>query len=217
MNSEAPVPTRRAGDETARVRRIYDAVAGRYDRAIALAEKVFFRGGRRWIGAQARGATLEVAIGTGRNLPHYPATARITGIELSPAMLAIARRRARSLGHDAVLCVGDAQVLPFRDHQFDTVVFSLALCTIPDERRAVAEAARVLRPGGRLVALEHVRSPHRPVRAVQRALEPLFVRWQADHLLREPLGEATAAGLVIEHLGRSRLGIVERLVARKPA
>lgn len=204
------------GGETARVRRRYDEVAARYDRFIRIAETLLFGDGRRWICAQARGEVLELAVGTGRNLPYYPADVRLTGIELSPAMLAIARRRAAALGRPVVLRVGDAQALDFPDGRFDTVVCTLALCTIPDDRRAVAEAVRVLRPGGRLLALEHVRSPIRPVRAVQRVLDPLAVRCEADHLLREPLEHVRAEGLIIERLERHKWGIVERLVARKP-
>lgn len=204
-------------DETERVRRHYDAVAGRYDRRIALAEALLFGDGRRWVCAQARGAVLEVAVGTGRNLPFYPDDVRLTGIELSPAMLVIARRRARALGREADLRCGDAQRLDFPDASFDTVVFTLALCTIPDDRRAVAEATRVLRPGGRFLALEHVRSPVRPVRALQWLLNPLAVRCEGDHLLREPLTHVGAAGLVVERLERAKWGIVERLAARKPA
>lgn len=205
-----------AGRETARVRRRYDTVAARYDRYIRWAEWLFFGDGRRWVCAQARGEVLELAVGTGRNLPYYPADVRLTGIELSPAMLAIARRRARALGRAADLREGDAQALAFPDGRFDTVVCTLALCTIPDDRRAVAEAVRVLRPGGYLLALEHVRSPVRPVQAIQRLLDPLAVRRQADHLLREPLDHVRAAGLLVEHLERRKWGIVERLEARKP-
>ncbi|MDP9479040.1 MAG: class I SAM-dependent methyltransferase, partial [Actinomycetota bacterium] len=136
-------------DATERVRRLYDDVAPRYDRWMPLAEKLFLGGGREWVASGASGRTLEVAIGTGRNLPYYPRDVELTGVDVSPAMLAIARRRARELGREVDLRVGDAQVLEFPDESFDTVVFTLALCTIPDDRRAVAEAWRVLRPGGR--------------------------------------------------------------------
>jgi ubiquinone/menaquinone biosynthesis C-methylase UbiE len=203
-------------NQTESVRRHYDHSAGSYDRIISWAEKALFGGGREWVCSQVRGEILEVAVGTGRNLPFYPEGVRLTGIELSPKMLDIARRRAGELGREADLRVGDAQNLPFPDASFDTVVATLALCTIPDDRRAVAEAARVLRPGGRLLLLEHVRSPILPVRLLQRVLEPLAVLLDHDHLLREPLRHVEDTGLVVERLERSKLGVVERLAARKP-
>ena len=203
--------------ETERVRRLYDAEAARYDRAMRWAERALFAGGREWVCSQASGDVLEIAVGTGRNLAYYPAGVRLTGIELSPAMLEIARRRASELGRTADLRVGDAQALDFDDASFDTVVCTLSLCTIPDDRAAVAEVRRVLRPGGRFLLLEHVRSPLLPVRAVQRLLAPLFVRLAGDHLLREPLDHLQAEGFAIERLERSKLGLVERLVARADA
>ena len=202
--------------ETDRVRGHYDARAGRYDRRIRAPERLLFGGGRAWACGQVSGAVLELAIGTGRNLHAYPCDIRLTGVELSPEMLAVARGRARRVGRSVELRVGDAQELDFADGSFDTVVATLALCTIPDPRRAVDQAFRVLRPGGRLVLLEHVRSPNAMVRGVQRLLDPLFVRLEADHLLREPLEPVLAAGFEVESLERSKLGLVERLIARKP-
>jgi ubiquinone/menaquinone biosynthesis C-methylase UbiE len=201
--------------ETERVRRIYDESAGRYDRQIGFFERLLFGGGREWVCSQARGEVLEVAIGTGRNLPFYPKEVRLTGVELSPAMLELARARAKELGVEADLRVADAQALPFPDEAFDTVVMTLSLCTIPDDRKAFTEASRVLRPGGRLLLLEHVRSRVWPVRAVQRLLDPLFVRLEADHLLREPLDYLEYTSLEVERLERSKWGMVEKLSARK--
>ncbi len=203
-------------NRTERVRRHYDHSAGIYDRIVSWAEKMLFGDGREWVCSRARGEVLEIAVGTGRNLPFYPEGVRLTGIELSPKMLDIARRRARKLEREADLRPGDAQDLPFPDASFDTVVATLALCTIPDDRWAVAEAARVLRPGGRLLLLEHVRSPILPVQLLQRVLEPLTLLLDHDHLLREPLRYVEDAGLVVERLERSKLGVVERLAARKP-
>ena len=201
--------------ETERVREIFDASAAQYDKGMAFTEKLFFGDGRAWACSQVRGQVLEIAIGTGRNLPFYPADVEITGIEISPAMLEIARQRAQGLGRQVELIIGDAQALPFPDQRFDTVVCTIALCSIPDERKAVAEVWRVLRPGGRFVALEHVRSPNIVIRGLERLLEAYTVRTQADHLLREPLETAQAAGFSIEYLKRQKLGIVERLIARK--
>ena len=201
--------------ETERVREIFDASAAQYDKGMAFNEKLLFGDGRAWACSQARGQVLEIAIGTGLNLPFYPADVKITGIEISPAMLEIARRRARSLGRQVELVLGDAQALPFPDQHFETVVCTIALCSIPDDRQAVAEIWRVLRPGGRFVALEHVRSPNSIVRGLERLLESYTLRTQADHLLREPAETAQAAGFSIEYLERKKLGFVERLIARK--
>ena len=202
--------------ETERVLRVYEKDAHKYDREMGLFDWLLFAGGREWVCAQASGEVLEIGIGTGRNLPHYPDGVRLTAVELSPAMLGIARARARELGRDVDLRLGDAQALEFPERSFDSVVCTLALCTIPDDRVAVAEVRRVLRPGGRFLLLEHVRSPLLPVRLGQRLLEPLATRFQADHLLREPLEHLRAEGFKVEQLERSKLGIVERVAARKP-
>lgn len=202
--------------ETERVRGIQDKEAPRYDRQMDLFDRVLFAGGRQWACSRAQGRVLEIALGTGRNLHHHRDDVQLTGIELSPEMLAIAKRRAAELGRDADLRVGDAQALDFPDASFDTVLCTLALCTIPDDRAAVAEARRVLRPGGRLLLLEHVRSPLLAVRLVQRLIDPLSVRFAADHLSREPLEHLRAEGFEVEELERSKLGIVERVAARKP-
>lgn len=94
---------------------------------------------------------------------------------------------------------------------------TFTLCTIPDARAAVGEVRRVLRPGGRFVFAEHVRSPVAAVRWGQRALNPLAVRFQADHLLREPLEYLDHHGFSVERLERYSGGIVERGVASLPS
>jgi ubiquinone/menaquinone biosynthesis C-methylase UbiE len=195
--------------ETERVRRIYDrrTATGPASRGDA---------NLRWVCGRAQGETLEVGIGRGRTLPFYPRGLHLTGIDLSDVALGVAQTRADELGLNAVLRQGDAAALPFPDDHFDTVVFAFVLCTIPDDRRAIAEAVRVLRPGGRLLLVEHVRSPNRPARAVERLLDPITVRRQADHLLRDPLEHILAEELEIETLERSWFGVLERLAARKP-
>ena len=202
-------------DATARVRAVYEKQAPYYDRVIAVAERLLFAGGREWACRQASGRVLEVGVGTGRNLPCYASDVELIALDLSPAMLARAQARARDLGRAVDLRVADAECLPFADASFDTVLATLTLCSIPDDLTAVAEMARVLRPGGRLVLLDHVASPSPAVRRTQRLLEPLFLRLAEDHLLREPEGAVRRAGLVIEEATRSRLGLVLRLTARK--
>lgn len=201
--------------EKDRIKTIYEKDAPKYDRSMGFYERVLLGDARQWAAVRAHGDVLELAIGTGLNLPLYRSEVRLTGIELSPAMLALAKRRAEELNLEVDLRLGDAEALEFRDASFDTVICTYALCTIPDDWKAVSEAHRVLRPGGRLVLAEHVRSPVWAIRAGQRLLEPLMVRFEADHLLREPLEHVRAAGFVVDELERTRLGIVERLAAHK--
>ncbi len=100
-------------DSNERTRRLWDRYAPRYDRQIARSERLLFPGGRAWACSQASGDALEVAVGTGLNLPCYPAGITLTGIDLSPAMLAIARDRATMLGMAVNLREASADVLPF--------------------------------------------------------------------------------------------------------
>ncbi|MDQ6807248.1 MAG: class I SAM-dependent methyltransferase [Actinomycetota bacterium] len=132
--------------DTGAVRDFYDKTAEKYDRQISFFERVLFTGGRAWVCSQAYGDVLEIAAGTGRNLRHYPLNVRLTTIELSPAMLEVARREAAVLGREADLRVGDAQALEFLNDSFDTVVCTLGLCTIPDDQTAVREAKRGTAP-----------------------------------------------------------------------
>lgn len=201
--------------ERDRIRRIYEREAPSYDAAMRIFERLLFSGGREWVCSRAVGDTLEIGIGTGRNVAFYPAGVRLTGIDISPAMLALARQRAATLGRAVNLREGDAAALPFREAGFDTVVLTLVLCSVPDDAVVVAEAHRVLRPGGRLLLLEHVRSPQPLVRLLQRALDPLAVRLQGDHYVREPLRHLVAQAFEVDEAERSKLGIVERINARR--
>lgn len=205
------------GSETARVNAIWDRVAPAYDKRIAFFERRLFEGGREWVCSRARGKTLEIAVGTGRNLGLYGADVELTGIELSDEMLARAKARAADLDVVADLRRGDAQALDFDDGAFDTVTCTISLCSIPDHAAAIREVHRVLRPGGRFVAMEHVRSPVLPVRLVQRAIDPLTVRFEGDHVTREPLTLVRAEGFRIDELERLKWGIVERVSATKPS
>jgi ubiquinone/menaquinone biosynthesis C-methylase UbiE len=204
-------------EATERQRRVWDKRAPIYDRSMDLMEKLLFGNGRARVCSQASGDVLEVAIGTGRNLPFFPEPIRLTGIELSSEMLAIARRRATALGREVDLHQGDAQALPFPDAAFDTVVCTFSLCSIPDDRKAVAEMKRVLRPGGRLLLLDHVLSSSQLLRDVQWLLEQVTLRLEGEHMLRRPLEHVQSEGFEIERAERSKAGIVELVSARKRA
>jgi ubiquinone/menaquinone biosynthesis C-methylase UbiE len=202
---------------TRRQRRVYGKQAARYDERISRLESKLLAGTREWIGARASGRVLEVAVGTGRSLPFYSREVRPIGVDLSPDMLALARRRASELGVDAELREGDAESLPFEDESFDTVVCALGLCSIPRPRVAIAEMRRVLRPGGSLVLVDHVRSSWPPVVVGQWIGELFSIPLEGDHLTRRHLAEVRDAGLeVVEH-ERLKLGVMERIRATKTA
>ena len=208
--------TRSTTEETARLRAIWQRNAEKYDKQMNFMDRRLFVGGREWLAQRARGKVLEVAIGTGRNLRYYPKDIDLTGIDLSPATLEIARGRAAKLGMDVELHEADGQALTFEDETFDTVVAGLCMCNFPDPIRAVGEIKRVLKPGGSLIAMDHVRSPVLPVRLVQKAINPLTVRIEGDHMTREPLEYYAHHGFEIVELERHKWGIVERVHARKP-
>jgi ubiquinone/menaquinone biosynthesis C-methylase UbiE len=199
-----------------RWRRYWDKQSASYDKSMRFLDRVLFADSRIWVCSQATGDTLEVAIGTGLNLPLYAGQLRLTGIDLSPAMLQLARDRAGQLRRDVDLREADACELPFPGASFDTVVCTFSLCAIPDERQAIAEMNRVLRPGGHLLLADHVAAAAWPVRAIQRAMELVTVPLGGEHFLRRPLEQVRAEGFQIERQERFKLGITERLAARKP-
>ena len=202
---------------TARQRRVWDKAASAYDRQIAFFERIWFTGGRPWVASRATGRVLEVAVGTGLNLVHYGPDVTVTGLELSPEMLAIARSRAERHGVAADLHEGDAHDLPYDDASFDTVVCCLGLCTIPNPGRALAEMQRVLVPGGRLLLLDHVRSTWPPVYAAQWLLEQVTGRTAGEYFTRRQLPLVTAAGFEVVESERLKAGTIERVHAVKPA
>jgi len=204
-------------DATGRVRDFYQQYAARYDHETDYYDRFLLGHRRARLCGMARGSVLEVAIGTGRNLPHYPPGIRLTGIDLTPAMLHLARRRAQELNMVVHLVQGDAHALPFAGATFDTVVCTLALNAIPDDRAAIAEMYRVLRPGGALLLLGHVASHLRPIRALQRLLERKSVPIAGDYQTRQPVPIVLATGFVIQRQERARAGIIQLITAVKPS
>lgn len=202
-------------DRTVRWHRYWDKKSRNYDKEMKFFDRHLFGDSRTWACGQATGEVLEVAVGTGLNLKAYPRDVTLTGIDLSGAMLEIARSRATEVGRTATLQQADAHELPFDDALFDTVVCTFGLCAIPDDSRAIAEMTRVLRPGGRLILVDHVASTSRVARGVQRCLEIITVPLGGEHFLRRPINHVRAAGFEIEQAQRFKLGLVERLVAQK--
>ncbi|GAA1882048.1 class I SAM-dependent methyltransferase [Asanoa iriomotensis] len=201
---------------TAKQRRVWDRSAPNYDRQIAVLERIWFGDARDWLGRRAHDRVLEVAIGTGRNLDHYTPEVTVTGVDLSPEMLARARRRAADLGRAADLHEADAEHLPFGDASFDTVACAFSLCSIPNPRGAIGEMWRVLTPGGTLLLVDHIGASSTPLHAAQWLTERLTIPLAGEHFTRRQLPLVEAAGFEIVETERLKAGTIERIQARKP-
>jgi ubiquinone/menaquinone biosynthesis C-methylase UbiE len=190
----------------------YDATWGRlfaslYDRALKASEENGLGEVRRALLAGARGRVVEIGAGTGVNLDLYAAEIEdLTLVEPDPHMGAKLRERLRGRGDRAGLVASPAEALPFADDTFDTAVATLVLCTVPDPAGAIAELARVLKPGGRLLFIEHVRADD-PARARwQDRLEKPW-RFMADgcHCNRDTEANLTASAFQIESIDHGAL------------
>ena len=182
-----------------------------YDAICALAERRGLGRWRRWLTQGARGRTLDLGCGTGRNLPLFPAGVRAIGVDPAFDSLQRARRRVP----DATLVCGSAEALPFRPGVFDTVVCGLVLCSVPDPARGLAEVRRVLRADGTLRALEHVRSTRRWKARYQDWIQPAWTRLAGGcRPNRDTERTVEAAGFTIEAEGRRAEADLRRFAAR---
>jgi ubiquinone/menaquinone biosynthesis C-methylase UbiE len=195
----------------------WDKEAPSYERKIASAERRFFADSRQWVCRRAAGATLEVAVGTGLNFPHYADDVRLTAVDWSPQMVQAAERSAARLARPITLARADAMALPFEDELFDAVVCTFALCCIPDERVALSEAIRVLRPGGSLLLADHIVASNLGLRAIEYLVELVTIPLQGEHYTRRPLNTVRQLGLEIVETDRFTYGAIERVHARKSA
>ncbi|MGH2746325.1 MAG: class I SAM-dependent methyltransferase [Actinomycetota bacterium] len=182
--------------------RIYDVVCGWEERRGLLAW-------RKVLVGDLLGDVVEIGAGTGRNFRHYPKDARVIASDYDPVMLERAVERADRAEASVSLLLADAMALPFRDDSVETLVIGLVLCSVPDPVRVVDEAKRVLRPGGRMRFLEHVRDEDGSLRArVQDAVNPA---WRAVsggcNANRRTLDTVTAAGFEVREVSRFKLGL----------
>lgn len=188
--------------------RIYEATWGRmfawgYDRFLSATEKAGLRDMRRELLADARGRTLEVGAGTGLNADLYPEA--VSELVLSePDRFMAARLRAKH--PSAQVVEAPAEDLPFEDDSFDTVALTLVLCTVPDPPAALREISRVLRPDGRFLFLEHVRSEDPKLARWQDRLHgPWYLFGDGCHCNRDTLAALEASPLTVEHSERGEI------------
>jgi len=161
------------------------------------------------------GEVLEVAIGTGRNLPFYPQGVRLTGIDFSPAMLEHRPRRVAGFGGEVTLLEAGARSVAVRDASFDTWCGTLGLCGIPDDRKALGEMYRVLRPGGMFAVARHIGSHHRIIHFGQSCWSGMTLRMCGDQQTAGRCRCRTGRFSWCRRQERLKLGTVERRGGRQ--
>jgi ubiquinone/menaquinone biosynthesis C-methylase UbiE len=192
--------------------RLYDATWGRgftalYDRSLKGTEEAGLRRMRQSTLDGASGRTIDIGSGTGANLGLYPtAVTELVLAEPDPHMLKKLHAKVGETGVDAEIVEAPAERLPFEDSSFDTAVFTLVLCTVPDPAAALAEAARILKPGSRLLFVEHVRSEDEGLARWQDRLErPWHFFGDGCHCNRDTIATIEASKLEIEEVERERM------------
>lgn len=198
---------------TEEIKRKYNDFASTYRTMERVQELLGLRKLRQRLLQRASGEVLEVACGTGANFPYYPQGCAVTAIDLSPAMVAIAEQRTKTVALDINIQLMDAERLAFREESFDTVVSSLTLCTFPDPITALEEMKRVCRKDGRILLLEHGQSSNRLVGRFQDIREDAHAKRLGCHWNREPLELVEQAGLCPIVTRRTFLGIFHEIEA----
>ncbi len=194
------------------VRKNYNRIAFLYD----VVDLLIPRSWRQQATGLARGRTLEIGIGSGLNLPYYPAVCtEVVGIDISPRMLAKANNRAEKCAAPVILSTMDAQSLDFADDSFDTVLATCVFCTVPDPVKGLQEMRRVCKPDGTIVLVEHMRSRRNWLGKIMDCFNPLSVFLLGDHINRHTVANVQAAGISIVEVADLSGDVVRLIVGRK--
>jgi ubiquinone/menaquinone biosynthesis C-methylase UbiE len=185
-------------EATRRSQRLWNRKAKLYDRLTAPMEKMIgLSRGRTWVFERpVKGRMLEVGAGTGKNLPLHPAEAVVVATDLSTGMLARAKAKAADSARTVRFIVTDAEDLAFKDGVFDRVVATCVFCSVPDPVRGLEEVKRVLKSGGEVILLEHMR-PRGILGKIFDILDPIASRLMGPHINRRTLENLRKAGLVL--------------------
>ncbi len=209
-----PEPRSTEREESLATQRRYDRQAAMFDLMEAPVEFLAFGRLRPRLWGEVDGAVvLEVGVGTGKNIPHYPDSSRTVAVDISPRMLERAARRAERLGRDVDFVLADAQHLPFRDNVFDAAADTFVFCSVPDPIAGLEEVRRVIREGGHVHLLEHVRASNPLVGRLMDLANPIAVRMSGANINRDTVSNVTKGGMTLDNVESRGLGIVKLIRA----
>lgn len=189
-----------------RLSRTYDWMTRADDRRFAAAKRRLFSG--------MQGRCLMVAAGTGADFKHFPAGLAITAIDISPGMVERASTKAAAYQGDLRVELGDVQDLPYADETFDTVATSCTFCSVPEPVRGLKELYRCLKPGGRMLMFEHMRSRIGPVGILQDLTTAVTLRF-GPAMNRETVANVSRAGFELLRVTNVYLDVVRSIEARR--
>lgn len=207
---------------TAAIRRRYERIAPLYDWLEVLPEWRYRPWRRRFWNRvmrrlPAEGRLLEIGIGTGKNVAYWPIEARITAVDFSPGMLSHARARVQRSGREVRLELGDAQDLQYPDNSFDLAAMTFVMCSVPDPVIGLRELVRVVRPGGHVLLMEHVRSATPWIGKLMDLTNPIVVRAMGPNINRDTVRNVSAAGLQLLDVENLSMGGIFKIIeARVP-
>jgi ubiquinone/menaquinone biosynthesis C-methylase UbiE len=199
--------------DTDKIKQRYNRIAPFFDGMEACFEGLFFKRWRQRLWEKAEGKhILEVGVGTGKNFDFYPSNAKITAIDFSEKMLAIAKQKAEKRYVDVALNQMDVEYLDYGDNCFDTVVASFVFCSVPHPRRGLKELHRVCKPGGKVILLEHELSSNQTLAWVMNKLNPLVVNMVGANINRHTLNTVKSCGfknVYLDCLGGDVVKLIE--------
>ncbi len=200
----------------ARTERKYDRFSKLYDLMEKPIEKFKFSHLREKIDTVIEGKVLEVGIGTGKNIPYYPEGITVTGIDFSKGMIEKAQKRINKLSLQNVsLFEMDIEHMQFSDESFDTVLSTFVFCTVPNPIRGLKEVYRVLKPGGKAVFIEHMKSGKAVLNIPLYVMNVFTTALLGTSTIRETQNNIEKTGFKVERVQNVGFDIIRFIVAEK--
>lgn len=214
MNTYIPIEQVNESKVTEETRKRYNRLSSVYDQMEWLIERYVFSKWRQLLWNKIReDKILEIGVGTGKNIPYYPAASNVTAVDLSPGMMAKAKLRAQQLGREVDFQIMDVESLKFPDNTFDAAFATFVFCSVPDPIQGMKELGRVVKPGGDIWLLDHVRINKPLIGPLMDILNPVVVRIMGANINRRTEKNVRQAGLEIQRVTNLKGELVQLIHA----